>query len=90
VQVTRLEVIPAIDLRGGRCVRLYQGDYSRETVYGDDPAAMARHWQALGAGRLHVVDLDGARTGDQVNAAPEAIVPRRSWRIAAKSVRRQR
>ena len=69
MQVTRLEVIPAIDLRGGRCVRLYQGDYSRETVYGDDPAAMARHWQALGAGRLHVVDLDGARTGDQVNAA---------------------
>jgi phosphoribosylformimino-5-aminoimidazole carboxamide ribotide isomerase len=63
------ELIPAIDLRGGRCVRLYQGDYDRETVYGADPAAMARLWQSLGARRLHVVDLDGARSGDQLNAA---------------------
>ena len=62
------EVIPAIDLRGGRCVRLLQGDYGRETVYGDDPAAMALRWQSLGARRLHVVDLDGARSGEQVNA----------------------
>jgi phosphoribosylformimino-5-aminoimidazole carboxamide ribotide isomerase len=62
------EVIPAIDLRGGRCVRLYQGDYGKETVYGEDPAAMAIHWQSLGAGRLHVVDLDGARSGVAVNA----------------------
>ncbi|MGE0058015.1 MAG: 1-(5-phosphoribosyl)-5-[(5-phosphoribosylamino)methylideneamino]imidazole-4-carboxamide isomerase [Dehalococcoidia bacterium] len=62
------EVIPAIDLRGGRCVRLYQGDYDKETVYGEDPAAMARHWQSLGAKRLHVVDLDGARSGIAVNA----------------------
>ena len=69
------EVIPAIDLRGGRCVRLFQGDYARETVYGDDPAAMARRWQDLGAPRLHVVDLDGARSGEQVNAeAVRAIV----------------
>jgi phosphoribosylformimino-5-aminoimidazole carboxamide ribotide isomerase len=64
---TRWEVIPAIDLRGGRCVRLYQGDYARETVYSDDPAAMARQWAALGAPRLHVVDLDGARAGEPVN-----------------------
>ena len=64
-----LELIPAIDLRGGRCVRLYQGDYDRETVYGEDPAAMAQHWQSLGATRLHVVDLDGARDGTQRNAA---------------------
>lgn len=56
-------VIPAIDLRGGRCVRLFQGDYDRETVYGDDPVAMARRWEAEGARRLHVVDLDGAREG---------------------------
>jgi phosphoribosylformimino-5-aminoimidazole carboxamide ribotide isomerase len=70
-----LELIPAIDLRDGRCVRLYQGDYARETVYGDDPAAMALHWQSLGATRLHVVDLDGARDGRQVNAeAIEAVV----------------
>ena len=63
------EVIPAIDLRGGKCVRLFQGDFARETVYSDDPAAMARRWQAEGAGRLHVVDLEGARTGVQVNLA---------------------
>ena len=69
------EVIPAIDLRGGKCVRLFQGDYGRETVYGDDPAAMALHWQQLGAQRLHVVDLDGARSGRQANAtAVRAIV----------------
>jgi phosphoribosylformimino-5-aminoimidazole carboxamide ribotide isomerase len=63
------QVIPAIDLRGGRCVRLFQGDYGRETVYGDDAAAMAQRWQSLGAPRLHVVDLDGARRGEQANAA---------------------
>jgi phosphoribosylformimino-5-aminoimidazole carboxamide ribotide isomerase len=56
-------------------VRLVQGDYARETVYGDDPAAMARYWRDLGAARLHVVDLDGARSGEAVNAeAVEAIV----------------
>jgi len=70
-----IELIPAIDLRGGRCVRLYQGDYERETVYGDDPAAMAQRWQSLGATRLHVVDLDGARDGTQANAtAVRAII----------------
>jgi phosphoribosylformimino-5-aminoimidazole carboxamide ribotide isomerase len=58
-----MEIIPAIDIRGGRCVRLDQGDYDRETVFGDDPAAMARRWQDAGAKRLHVVDLDGAREG---------------------------
>jgi len=56
-------VIPAIDLRGGRCVRLVQGDFVRETVYGADPVEMALRWQREGAGRLHVVDLDGARDG---------------------------
>jgi len=58
-----MEIIPAIDIRGGRCVRLDQGDYDRETVFGDDPKAMARRWRAAGATRLHVVDLDGARDG---------------------------
>ncbi len=68
------EVIPAIDLRGGRCVRLHQGDYARETAYSDDPVAVARQWQAEGAPRLHVVDLEGAREGHPVNApAIEAI-----------------
>ena len=59
--------IPAIDLKGGRCVRLYQGDPDRETVYGDDPVAMARHWERLGARWLHLVDLDGAFTGNSAN-----------------------
>ncbi len=62
-----MEVIPAIDLRGGRCVRLVQGDYNRETVFSDDPAAMARHWEEQGARRLHIVDLDGARQGEPRN-----------------------
>jgi phosphoribosylformimino-5-aminoimidazole carboxamide ribotide isomerase len=59
-------VYPAIDLRGGRCVRLFQGDFERETVYGDDPVVVARRWQAAGARWLHVVDLDGAREGRPV------------------------
>jgi phosphoribosylformimino-5-aminoimidazole carboxamide ribotide isomerase len=58
-----MEILPAIDLRGGKCVRLLQGDYDRETVFSDDPPAMARHWESLGAPRLHVVDLDGAKEG---------------------------
>jgi phosphoribosylformimino-5-aminoimidazole carboxamide ribotide isomerase len=61
------EVIPAIDLRDGRCVRLFQGDYGRETQYSDDPAAVAQRWESLGAPRLHVVDLDGARAGSPAN-----------------------
>jgi phosphoribosylformimino-5-aminoimidazole carboxamide ribotide isomerase len=56
-------VIPAIDLRAGRCVRLAQGDYARETVYRDDPVAVALDWQRAGARWIHVVDLDGAREG---------------------------
>ena len=58
-----MEVIPAIDLRAGRCVRLYQGDYRRETVYSDDPISVALGWQEQGAPRLHLVDLDGAAQG---------------------------
>jgi phosphoribosylformimino-5-aminoimidazole carboxamide ribotide isomerase len=58
-----VEIIPAIDIRGGRCVRLEQGDYARETVFADDPVAVAKRWEDLGATRIHVVDLDGAREG---------------------------
>ena len=58
-----MQIIPAIDLRGGRCVRLRQGNYDDETVFGEDPAAMAAHWVSQGAQRLHLVDLDGARAG---------------------------
>ncbi|NJK79026.1 MAG: 1-(5-phosphoribosyl)-5-[(5-phosphoribosylamino)methylideneamino]imidazole-4-carboxamide isomerase [Chloroflexaceae bacterium] len=70
-----MEIIPAIDIKDGVCVRLYQGDFEQATVYGEDPAAVARHWVAQGATRLHVVDLDGARTGYPTNtAAIRAIV----------------
>jgi phosphoribosylformimino-5-aminoimidazole carboxamide ribotide isomerase len=62
-----MQVIPAIDLRGGRCVRLRQGDFEQETVFGDDPAAMAAHWESEGAESIHLVDLDGARAGRPVN-----------------------
>lgn len=62
-----IEIIPAIDLRGGRCVRLLQGRYDQETVYGEDPVAQALRFQEQGATRLHVVDLDGARGGEQPN-----------------------
>lgn len=62
-------IYPAIDLLNGRAVRLRQGDYSRETVFSDDPAAVARRWVDLGADRLHIVDLDGAKAGKPVNAA---------------------
>lgn len=58
-----MELFPAIDLRGGKVVRLYQGDYSRQTTYGDDPVEQARRFEAEGAKWLHVVDLDGAREG---------------------------
>lgn len=56
-------VIPAIDIRDGKCVRLLQGDFDRTTVYSDDPVYMARKWQEKGAERIHVVDLDGSRLG---------------------------
>lgn len=60
-------VIPALDLRGGQCVRLRQGDYDRETVFGDDPVAVAARFIGDGARFLHLVDLDGARVGKPVN-----------------------
>lgn len=70
-----MEVIPAIDLLEGRCVRLYQGDYARSQVFNDDPVAVARQWVEDGATRLHLVDLDGAKAGHPVNlGAIEAIV----------------
>lgn len=62
-------IYPAIDLRGGQCVRLRQGDYQQETVFGADPAAMARRWVEEGAEVLHVVDLDGAKEGRPINEA---------------------
>lgn len=60
-------IFPAVDIRGGRCVRLEQGRFDSETVYGGDPVAMAEKWVSMGARWLHVVDLDGARTGSGEN-----------------------
>ena len=62
-----MDLYPAIDLRGGQCVRLYQGDFAQETVYGDDPVAQARLFADAGSAWIHVVDLDAARTGEPVN-----------------------
>lgn len=70
-----MQIWPAIDLRGGKCVRLEQGDYARETVFGADPPAMAQRWADDGAEYLHLVDLDGARSGRVENwSAIEAIL----------------
>jgi phosphoribosylformimino-5-aminoimidazole carboxamide ribotide isomerase len=62
-----MEIIPAVDLRNGKCVRLYQGDYNRETVFDENPLNVALQWQSLGAPRIHIVDLDGAAAGKVVN-----------------------
>ena len=62
-----MEVIPAIDLLDGKCVRLYQGDYDRASIFNDNPVEVARQWASQGATRLHVVDLDGAKSGKSVN-----------------------
>jgi phosphoribosylformimino-5-aminoimidazole carboxamide ribotide isomerase len=70
-----MEVIPAIDLLDGKCVRLYQGDYARSQVFNENPVEVARQWVEQGATRLHVVDLDGAKQGKPTNLeAIEAIV----------------
>ncbi len=61
------QLYPSIDLRDGKCVRLYQGDFDAETVYDDDPVRVARDFEAAGAQWIHVVDLDAARTGEGAN-----------------------
>ena len=62
-----MEVIPAIDLLGGCCVRLYQGDYDKSQVFNENPVEVAKQWEQQGATRLHIVDLDGAKAGKIVN-----------------------
>ncbi|MEW9052434.1 MAG: 1-(5-phosphoribosyl)-5-[(5-phosphoribosylamino)methylideneamino]imidazole-4-carboxamide isomerase [Neobacillus sp.] len=62
-----ITIYPAIDMRGGNCVRLLQGDYNQETIYGDSPFDMAKRFAADGAGWIHMVDLDGAKDGKRVN-----------------------
>ena len=60
-------LFPAIDIRDGKCVRLIQGDYDQEIIYNDSPTAMAKEWEKQGADYIHVVDLDGAKTGNSLN-----------------------
>lgn len=69
-----MQIWPAIDIRAGKCVRLQQGDYDRETVFGDDPVAMAIRWVSEGATSLHLVDLDGARDGKLFNGPVVAAI----------------
>lgn len=71
-----MDVIPAIDLLEGRCVRLYQGDYEQSEVFNDDPVAVARQWVDQGATRLHLVDLDGAKAGKPENWRAIAAIAR--------------
>ncbi len=76
-----MRIVPAVDIRGGRCVRLVQGDYGQETVFSEDPVAQARQWhEALGEGLIHIVDLDGAKAGycciePQLHALAAARIP---------------
>ena len=63
-----MELWPAIDLRGGCCVRLQQGDYDRETVFGEDPVRTVKKFTSLGSRRLHIVDLEGAKDGEAIQA----------------------
>jgi phosphoribosylformimino-5-aminoimidazole carboxamide ribotide isomerase len=79
-----MQLIPAIDLRGGRCVRLFQGRFDAETVYSPDPLKILEQYAALGASLVHVVDLDGARAGSQGNA--EAVNALAASRITALQV----
>jgi phosphoribosylformimino-5-aminoimidazole carboxamide ribotide isomerase len=71
-----MNVIPAIDILAGRCVRLYQGDYAQSETFNEDPIAVAKEWEAQGAARLHLVDLDGAKAGQPVNQAIVAEIVR--------------
>lgn len=63
-----MKIIPAIDIKNGKCVRLFQGDYSKETIYEDNPVVVAQKWEAQGAQQLHIVDLDGAKSGNMINS----------------------
>ncbi|MBC7898903.1 MAG: 1-(5-phosphoribosyl)-5-[(5-phosphoribosylamino)methylideneamino]imidazole-4-carboxamide isomerase [Saprospiraceae bacterium] len=71
-----IEIIPAIDLLGGKCVRLTQGDFERTKIYSDDPVATAKEFEASGLKRLHIVDLDGAKSGRPVNTIVLAAIAR--------------
>jgi phosphoribosylformimino-5-aminoimidazole carboxamide ribotide isomerase len=71
-------IYPAIDIRGGKCVRLIQGDYNQETIFHDSPLEMAKQWVSEGASWLHLVDLDGARSGELINSQVIASIAQES------------
>lgn len=71
-------IYPAIDIRGGKCVRLIQGDYNQETIFHDSPLEMAKQWVLEGASWLHLVDLDGARSGELTNSEAIAAIAKES------------
>jgi phosphoribosylformimino-5-aminoimidazole carboxamide ribotide isomerase len=75
-----MQIIPAIDLKDGRCVRLAQGQFDKATVYGDDPIAVAENFAAAGAQRIHVVDLDGALNGRE--STNRAVVKKMAERLS--------
>lgn len=79
MEVNEIEVIPAIDLKAGKCVRLYQGDFNQETVFSEDPVEVALYWQSMGAPRIHIVDLDGADTGEPHNLAIIKEITKAIW-----------
>jgi phosphoribosylformimino-5-aminoimidazole carboxamide ribotide isomerase len=72
-----MKILPAIDIRNGRCVRLYQGDFQKEEIFSDDPVEVAIRWEEQGAERIHVVDLDGAVTGDLINLSIIEMITKR-------------
>ena len=67
MEVSNFEIIPAIDIIDGKCVRLEQGDYSKSTIFCENPVDAAKNWESMGARRLHVIDLDGAKAGQPIN-----------------------
>lgn len=72
--MSSIKIFPAIDMRGGKCVRLFKGDYAQETVYADSPFAMAKNFADAGASYVHMVDLDGAKEGERIHAAEVILV----------------
>jgi phosphoribosylformimino-5-aminoimidazole carboxamide ribotide isomerase len=84
-----MDIFPAIDLLDGKCVRLYQGDYNKSEVFNDNPAAMAGSWLELGADKLHLVDLDGAKAGHPVNLEAIASIVRLVRQVANRPVQIQ-
>ena len=85
-----MEIIPAIDIKDGKCVRLYQGDYSQQTIFDTDPVSVALKWRSAGARWLHIIDLDGAATGKPKNISVIKQIIKQAdcwlkWEVASES-----